>query len=250
MIGGNMSTSPHHGRNRIARSATDDEQAGEVSRRTMLVGAVATTAVAAVGASDMAAYAHTANPDLREDMMAFLVLSAALTGIHVINLAPEFSQRDPNDSTKLLPILEADPGIDPINVKNDYFNWVNVSDAATFEKLLQIAKDHRQSAPEIISQANANDDTKYMARSIVLLWYLGSWYKPQDLKKFSAPGAPLEPIPSQVVSAKAYTQGLVWQIAQAHPMGYSNLQFGYWSREPVDPNDKNSPLGFITATIP
>jgi hypothetical protein len=250
MIGGNMSTSPHHGRSPIARGATDDEQAGEVSRRTMLVGAVATTAVVAVGASDMPAYAHTANPDLREDMMAFLLLSAALTGIHVINLAPEFSQRDPNDSTKLLPILEADPGIDPINVKNDYFNWVNVSDAATFEKLLQIAKDHRQSAPEIISQANANDDTKYMARSIVLLWYLGSWYKPQDLKKFSAPGAPLEPIPSQVVSAKAYTQGLVWQIAQAHPMGYSNLQFGYWSREPVDPNDKNSPLGLITATIP
>ena len=23
-------------------------------------------------------------------------------------------------------------------------------------------------------------------------------------------------------------------------MGYSNLQFGYWSREPVDPNDKNA----------
>jgi hypothetical protein len=35
-------------------------------------------------------------------------------------------------------------------------------------------------------------------------------------------------------------------------MGYSNLQFGYWSREPVDPNDQNvrSDLGFITPTIP
>jgi hypothetical protein len=53
-----------------------------------------------------------------------------------------------------------------------------------------------------------------------------------------------------VVSATAYTQGLVWLIAQAHPMGYSNLQFGYWSREPVDPNDPTSPFGFITATIP
>ena len=41
----------------------------------------------------------------------------------------------------------------------------------------------------------------------------------------------------KVVSAKAYTQGLVWQIAGAHPMGYSNLQFGYWSRDPHDPND-------------
>jgi hypothetical protein len=244
-----MSTSPHHERNRIARAATDDEPAGEVSRRTMLAGAVATTAVAAVGASDMPACAHTANPDLPEDMMAFLLLSAALTGIHVINLAPEFSQRDPNDSTKLLPILKADPGTDPINVKNDYFKWVDASDAATFEKLLQIAKDHRESAPDIITAVNASDDTKFLARSIVLLWYLGSWYDPDDLKKNSTP-APSAFIPSEVVSAKAYTQGLVWQIAQAHPMGYSNLQFGYWSREPVDPNDKNSPLGFITATIP
>jgi hypothetical protein len=216
----------------------------------MLAGAVATTAVVAVGASDMPAYAHTANPELPEDMMAFLLLSAALTGIHVINLAPEFSQTDPSDSKKLLPILKADPGIDPINVKNDYFKWVNASDAATFEKLLQIAKNHRESVPDIISQVNASDDTKYLARSIVLLWYLGSWYKPQDLKNFSAPGALPALIPSKVVSAKAYTQGLVWQIALAHPMGYSNLQFGYWSREPVDPNDPNSPLGLITATIP
>ena len=71
-------------------------------------------------------------------------------------------------------------------------------------------------------------NVKFLARSIVLLWYLGSWYEPADLKnKVASP---------KVVSAKAYTQGLVWQIAGAHPMGYSNLQFGYWSRDPHDPN--------------
>jgi hypothetical protein len=241
-----MSTSRHHDRNQTGPSAPDEKQAGEVSRRTILAGAVATAA--AVGASDMPACAHAASPDSREDMMAFLVLSAALTGFHVSNLAPEFLQTDP--AKKLLPILEADPGTDPINVKNDYFKWVNASNAATFEKLLQIARDHSASIPEIIAQVNASDDTKYLARSIVLLWYLGSWYKPEDLKSSLDPKAPRVPIPSQVVSAKAYTQGLVWQIAQAHPMGYSNLQFGYWSREPVDPNDKTSPLGFITTTIP
>ena len=53
---------------------------------------------------------------------------------------------------------------------------------------------------------------------------------------------------SEVVSPKAYTQGLVWQIAGAHPMGYSNLQFGYWSRDPHDPND-TKPLR-PTPTIP
>jgi hypothetical protein len=234
-----MSTSGHHERSQTGPHAPDERQGGEVSRRTMLAGAVATAAT--VGASDIPAYARGANPDLREDMMAFLVLSTALTGIHVGNLAPEFAQNKTN-------LLGSDPGTDPINVKNDYFKWINASNASTFEKLLQIARDHSASAPEIISQVNASDDTKYLARSIVLLWYLGSWYKPEDLKSSLDPKAPRAPIPSQVVSAKAYTQGLVWQIAQAHPMGYSNLQFGYWSREPVDPNDKNPPL--ITPTIP
>lgn len=240
-----MSKSRHHDRNQTAPSALDERQIGEVSRRTMLAGAVATTAVAAVAVSDVPAYAHGASPDSREDMMAFLVLSAALTGVHVGTLAPEFSQTKGN-------LLGSDPGTDPINVKNDYFKWINASNAPTFEKLLQIAKDHSASAPntisqEIITQVNASDDTKYLARSIVLLWYLGSWYKPEDLQKNASPGTRALTF-SKVLSAKAYTQGLLWQIAQAHPMGYSNLQFGYWSREPVDPNDKNPPL--ITPTIP
>ena len=239
-----MSTSPHQERNRIAQGATDQEQSGEVSRRSMLAGTVATTAVAAVGAIPGSAYAQGADPNSKKDMMAFLLLSAALTGVHVAILAPEFTQ-DKNDP------LNSDPGVDPINVKNEYFAWVNASDGPTFGKLLQIAKDHPLSATDIINGVNAGDDTRFLARSIVLLWYLGSWYKPADLQKNSAPGTRAS-IDSQVVSAKAYTQGLVWQIVQAHPMGYSNLQFGYWSREPVDPNDQNvrSDLGFFTPTIP
>jgi len=220
----------------------NDEQGGEVSRRAMLAGAVATTAVAAVGASDSPAYARTADPSSSEDMVAFLVLSEALTGVQVSSLAPEFT---PNKDD----VLKSDPGVDPFNIKNDYFKWINACAAPAFEKLLQIARDHPKSTTDIITAVNASDDTKFLARSIVLLWYLGSWYKPEDLQKNSAPGARAL-IASQVVSAKAYTLGLVWQIAQAHPMGYSNLQFGYWSREPVDPNDPKSPLGFITATIP
>jgi hypothetical protein len=233
-----MSSSPHYKRNAIAPNETEDERSGEFSRRTMLAGAMAMTAVVTVGPIDGSAYAQGADPNSNQDMMAFLVLSTALTGIQVINLAPEFSQTSP--------VLDADPGTDPINVKNDYFKWINASDPATFGNLLQIAKEHSTSADDIINGVNASDDTKFLARSIALLWYLGSWYKPADLKSAPPAGKFLD---SQVVSAKAYTQGRVWQIAQAHPMGYSNMQFGYWSREPVDPKIPN-PLNFITATIP
>jgi len=97
-----------------------------------------------------------------------------------------------------------------------------------------------------------HDDIKFLTRSIVLLWYLGSWYDPKDLRAQATAAKPDRINSSEVLSPKAYTQGLVWQIAQAHPMGYSNLQFGYWSRDPDDPNDPNarSNLGFITPTIP
>lgn len=238
-----MGPSPHHRHSSMAAGATPLEPAGEISRRTVLAGAAATTAVTATLPISGTARADASDA---KDMMAFLLLSAALAGVHVANLAPEFTP-DKND------ILNSDPGVDPINVKNDYFKFVSAADkTSSFGKLLQIARDHRQSAADIIAALNAGDDNaRFLARSIVLLWYLGSWYEPEDLKKSATPGGRAF-IPSQVVSAKAYTQGLVWQIAQAHPMGHSNLQFGYWSRDPNDPNEpgNRSNLGIITATIP
>jgi hypothetical protein len=236
-----MKTSPNHEPGAIALGATEDEQRRELSRRTVLGGAMAATAVAAAGPINSSAYGASGDPDSKPDMMAFLVLSQALTGIQIVNLAPEFAT-DKNKPG----ILNADPGTDPINVKNDYFRWISASDPATFGKLLQIAKEHSTSAIDIINGVNASDDTRFLARSITLLWYLGSWYKPADLENAPPTGKLLD---SRVVSAKAYTQGRVWQIAQAHPMGYSNMQFGYWSRDPKDPKTVD-PLSFISATIP
>ncbi|WP_407149355.1 hypothetical protein [Bradyrhizobium sp. ORS 86] len=247
-----MATLPKHSRN-SGSGATHSEPDGSFSRRAVLAGTVAATAAAAV--APIAGSAYAAGPDVnsKQDMMAFLLLSAALTGVHVVNLAPEFNLDSAKD------ILDQDPGVDPINVKNDYFKWIVLNDStSSFGKLIQTAKDNRQSATSILAAVNASDDdTKFLARSIVLLWYLGSWYKPGDLKANTvtdgkpAPGK-RAPTPSVVVSSKAYTQGLVWQIIGAHPMGYSNLQFGYWSRDPSDPNNpvEKSNRGVITATIP
>ena len=199
----------------------------KISRRAMVAGMVATTAVAALLPLSNSAFAQTSD----DDMVAFLVLSAALTGVDINTLAPEFL-RGSGD------ILSADPGIDPINIKSAYFGQANApGTAAAFAKLLQIAKDNRLSQDNIIAKVNESDDTKFLARSIVLLWYLGSWYEPADLENAAAsPESVHGPIKQKVLSAKAYTQGLVWLIAGAHPMGYSNLQFGYWSRDPRDQN--------------
>jgi hypothetical protein len=210
-----------YGRDRKAGDKEPLIATGKISRRAMLAGTVATAAVAAVLPLSNSAFGETSD---QEDMMAFLLLSAALTGVDVQTLAPEFS-RGSGD------ILSADPGIDPINIKSAYFTQVNApGTTASFAKLLQIAKDNRLSQDNIIAKVNASDDdTKFLARSIVLLWYLGSWYEPGDLKNAAASPESLHgPIKQKVLSAKAYTQGLVWEIVGAHPMGYSNLQFGYW----------------------
>ena len=208
-----------HRRKHNDRGASPLAHPSEVSRRVVVAGTVATTAIAAVLPLADAAFAASVDPD----MMAFLLLSEALTGVSRQTLAPELTE----DKSE---ILNSDPGIDPINIKDSYFDWIKAHDpTSSFSKLLQLAKDNHQSLANIVPSVNGSaDDMKFLARSIVLLWYLGSWYKPDDLKnKIAKP---------QVVSPKAYTQGLVWQIAGAHPMGYSNLQFGYWSRDPRDPN--------------
>jgi hypothetical protein len=208
-------------------------QTSQLSRRAVVAGTVTMTAVAAVLPLGTMAYADAHDAD----MVAFLRLSEALTGVNITTLAPEFTLANSGD------ILNSDPGVDPIQIKDDYFIWIKDNDqTSSFGKLLEIAKDHRQSATDIITAVNASDDNvRFLARSIVLLWYLGSWYKPEDLKnKVPSPKVDIpKPI---VVSSKAYTQGLVWLIAGAHPMGYSNLQFGYWSRDPHDPDPKSPPL--------
>jgi hypothetical protein len=214
--------------------APPSEHDGSFSRRAMLAGTAAATAAAAV--APIPGYAAGPDVSLPQDMLAFLLLSEALTGVDKQLLAPELGFKS-ND------ILSSDPGTDPINIKNDYFRWINANDPTpSFATMLKFVKDNPKSSQgDIIAFVNAsNDDIKFLARSIVLLWYLGSWYTPKALMDQAGAAKP-GLISSEVLSAKAYTQGLVWQIAGAHPMGYSNLQFGYWSRKPSDPND-NPPL--------
>ncbi len=228
MVGSTMGTLPKD-RHNDRSGSTPSEHDGSFSRRAMLAGTVAATATAAVAPISGSAYA--AGPDVSspQDMMAFLLLSEALTGVDKQLLAPEFNSRT------------NDPGTDPINIKNDYFRWINAKDStSSFATLLKFVKDNpKSSQSDIIAFVNAgNDDIKFLTRSIVLLWYLGSWYEPKDLQKQATAAKPDRINSSEVLSPKAYTQGLVWQIAGAHPMGYSNLQFGYWSRNPRDPNDR------------
>jgi len=199
-----------------------------ITRRSVLAGAAAATAAATIG-SDVPALAQAADPPT--DLEVFVTLSSALTGIA---------------GNKLKPFA------DSLDLSKDYLTWVTdwaaKKPSTAFTTLLQITRstslpvfkdDGIIKQPDVDRLVKAiegkGDEPKYLARSIVLMWYLGSWYEPDDLKNLplTAPSF----IKHTVISPKAYTQGWVWRVAQAHPMGYSDLQFGYWTREPPPLSD-------------
>jgi hypothetical protein len=213
-----MSESTLRERAQEAQSAAEDDHASRLTRRTVLAGVAATTAVVTVGV-DTPSVAQSPI----SDMDAFIHLSSALTGI---------------------PAGKLTPATDSIGLKQDYFKWLNENEPATFASLLDIAKrriaENKDTAPQtMIDELRTNDNANFLARSIVLMWYLGSWYSPANLKRLVDEKSARVPlfVPHTVISPKAYTQSWVWRIAQAHPMGYSDMQFGYWTREPAPIED-------------
>jgi hypothetical protein len=229
----------------------DDDGATGFTRRTVLAGAAATAA--ATVASSASVNAQSVETNSKPDLIVFVLLSAALTGIAEPKLAPGFNRVPPlplpvtsGPTTPPPPIdlQKSDPGSDPVDIKQEYFVWINDRCPAAFENLLRMMKNcltTSDPAQAIISQLQFKDDdkrtrseveAKYLARSIVLMWYLGAWYDPDDLEAASGNSNP-DPGPIfRVISPKAYTQSWALRVAQAHPMGFSQMQFGYWHRQP------------------
>jgi hypothetical protein len=205
------------------QSATDVDHVTALTRRMVLAGVAATAALTIE--VDTPAIAQTPDLNTPENMEAFLILSAALTGIAKAKLAPD---------------------TDPIDIKQEYFRQASdPKHAAAFAALLQMAKNANLQIPrtntdgiikqddvdKLVAKIEANEDTRFLARSIVLMWYLGSWYEPSDLQALTTPNP--RSFSHTVISPKAYTQGWLWRVVQAHPMGHSDMQFGYWTRSPA-----------------
>jgi Membrane bound FAD containing D-sorbitol dehydrogenase len=178
------------------------------TRRTVLTGAAAATTAATVGGVYTLLPGVASSEPAPSDLGDFIRLSAALTGIDASKLAP---------------------GTDPINIKTEYFDWVRAQSPEAFNNLLTFFRSSSNSARFLDSLSEApqsNTEIGGLARSIVLLWYLGAWYDPKDLRNVDQQLMP------EIISAKAYTQAWIWRVAQTHPMGYSEWAFGYWQDEP------------------
>ena len=71
-----------------------------------------------------------------------------------------------------------------------------------------------------------------MARNVVLMWYLGSWY-PLSEEWNREHRADSERVPEHVVSAAAYQEALWAPAIGSHPRGAKPPGFGSWGEEAV-----------------
>jgi hypothetical protein len=147
-------------------------------------------------------------------LTAFTAMSAALTGFTADTIAPS---------------------PDPINLTQAHLDQADKSggQAIVDQLLAQFALlVERQPAQQIADALlgivpSSSGPTVQLARSLVKLWYLGSWYPPESTNAFAG----------TTVSQNGYIGGLAWRAMQAHPMGYSEFAFGYWSEPPLSLED-------------
>lgn len=147
-----------------------------------------------------------------DPIQTFVDMSSVLTGFESEVLAPTLDPQDPP-------------------LKNQYFQVAQQYNAqllaellAQFQTLQGQGLPDQEIANELVAASQGTSPTAptaSLARAVIKLWYLGSWYPPDN------------PSTQTVVSANAYIGGLAWRTAQAKAMGYSELSFGYWSQPPL-----------------
>ena len=74
------------------------------------------------------------------------------------------------------------------------------------------------------------------ARAITMLWYSGMWVQLPPQWRDAHGASVLDA--NRVISAQAYTEGLVWLAAGAHPQGAKPTGYGSWSLPP----DRTAPV--------
>jgi hypothetical protein len=161
---------------------------------------------------------------VEEYLPNFVGLSAIMTGYDANVLAPKIDPLEDN------------------SIAQQYLRLMLVkADNETFLAMLSLFGNIRASFPlaqqdpwswtdaikqqvtdQVKAQIMIDDDMASMLRRLVRLWYLATWYTTEP------PG-----FDGESVSEDAYKQALAWPTFQAHPMGYSELDFGYWASQPA-----------------
>ena len=97
-------------------------------------------------------------------------------------------------------------------------------DRQVLQELLQTFNDLDQSTLDKVLSSKILDSEKFgeIARNIVKLWYVATWYPlpPSQKKAF-------------IVSPQAYPEGLLWSAIGVNPPGAKAPGFGTWAEDPT-----------------
>jgi hypothetical protein len=122
------------------------------------------------------------------------------------------------------------PFLDPVNLSGTFYEFaVSQAGQSMMDALLDAFRNIQNEPPQTIANtllevtSTTPSNQALLCQAIIAMWYLGSWYPPSFLPNSK----------QQVISSQAYTKSLVWNVAQAHPMGFSAFTFGYWSQPPA-----------------
>lgn len=138
---------------------------------------------------------------------AFMELSALLTGVYRIVNDPEDKQLNQSTADEYLRRLKGEfPALQKLLGAYEGLA-ATVPKPAIDDQLLSSLKATAEFAdPEVV----------FVAKQIVNVWYFSQFN--------TASGA--------TVDGGFYERGLVWSIIKAHPIGYSDQPFGYWTTKP------------------
>jgi hypothetical protein len=83
------------------------------------------------------------------------------------------------------------------------------------------------------------DPAGIFARLTMMCWLFGVWYGGTEVSRnYIAARYIAAPYQNDfIVSARAYKAAWIWRIAQAHPMGFSQFNFGSWASPPPSLTD-------------
>lgn len=149
----------------------------------------------------------------------FMELSALLTGLYKIVNDPEDKQLNESTADKYIRLNESTAdeyirrlmGEFPVGLPKLLAAYDRLASAvpkpAIDDDLLQKLK----AEPEFTDR-----DVLFVVKQIVNIWYFSQFNTPSG----------------STADGGFYERGLVWSIIKAHPIGYSNLPFGYWTKKP------------------
>lgn len=156
---------------------------------------------------------------------SFRALSSALLGV------PE---------TSLEPLVQQDN----YSTADVFYGLENLAGAAAVQAMLS---EWNSYPPGMPAQVRADrllkgtgtvlrpDAVGTFSRLTMLSWLYGVWYGGTEVQRNSAATNFItDPAYRQdfIISGRAYKNSWIWRIAQAHPMGFSQFNFGSWASPP------------------